>query len=79
MIVVLFEASAVTTGAVGYIETLTDPAFKGQIVVQAFPLIGNYGMISADAESFATNKLQLSEENHAALQEQAELFLSQIL
>ena len=40
-----------TTGAVGYIETLTDPAFAGQIVVQAFPLIGNYGMISADAES----------------------------
>lgn len=40
-----------TTGAVGYIETLTDPAFKGQIIVQAFPLIGNYGMISADAES----------------------------
>ena len=40
-----------TTGAVGYIETLTDPSFAGQIVVQAFPLIGNYGMISADAES----------------------------
>lgn len=40
-----------TTGAVGYIETLTDPSFSGQIVVQAFPLIGNYGMISADAES----------------------------
>ena len=32
-----------------------------------------------DAESFATNKLHLSEENHAALQAQAELFLSQIL
>ena len=30
---------------------MTDPAFAGQIVVQAFPLIGNYGMISADAES----------------------------
>ena len=27
----------------------------------------------------ATNKLHLSEENHAALQAQAELFLSQIL
>ncbi len=40
-----------STGMVGYIETLTDPASYGQIVVQTFPLIGNYGMISADAES----------------------------
>ena len=48
--------------------------------VMSMKLIGGMGMgISADAESFATNKLHLSEENHAALQAQAELFLSQIL
>ncbi len=40
-----------STGMVGYIETLTDPANYGQIVVQTFPLIGNYGMIHADVES----------------------------
>lgn len=40
-----------STGMVGYIETLTDPSNYGQIVVQTFPLIGNYGMISADVES----------------------------
>ena len=40
-----------STGMVGYIETLTDPANYGQIVVQTFPLIGNYGMIDADVES----------------------------
>ncbi len=40
-----------STGMVGYIETLTDPANYGQIIVQTFPLIGNYGMIDADAES----------------------------
>ena len=40
-----------STGMVGYIETLTDPANYGQIVVQTFPLIGNYGMITADKES----------------------------
>ena len=40
-----------TTGMTGYIETLTDPSYYGQIVTQTFPLIGNYGMISADAES----------------------------
>lgn len=40
-----------TTGMGGYIETLTDPSYYGQIVMQTFPLIGNYGMIGADAES----------------------------
>ena len=40
-----------STGMVGYIETLTDPSNYGQIVVQTFPLIGNYGMIASDAES----------------------------
>lgn len=40
-----------TTGMTGYIETLTDPSYFGQIVTQTFPLIGNYGMISPDCES----------------------------
>ncbi len=40
-----------TTGMCGYIETLSDPSFYGQIVLQTFPLIGNYGMIPADMES----------------------------
>ena len=40
-----------TTAMTGYIETLTDPSYFGQIVVQTFPLIGNYGIISADFES----------------------------
>lgn len=39
-----------TTGMVGYIETLTDPSYAGQIVLQTFPLIGNYGIIGADFE-----------------------------
>ena len=40
-----------TTGMTGYIETLTDPSYYGQIVTQTFPLIGNYGMIESDTES----------------------------
>lgn len=40
-----------TTGMTGYIETLTDPSYFGQIVTQTFPLIGNYGMIPPDTES----------------------------
>ncbi len=37
-----------STGMVGYIETLTDPCYYGQIIVQTFPLLGNYGMINQD-------------------------------
>lgn len=40
-----------TTGMTGYLETLTDQSYHGQIVLQTFPLIGNYGIISADFES----------------------------
>jgi len=40
-----------TTSMTGYIETLTDPSYCGQLVVQAFPLIGNYGIIPQDFES----------------------------
>ena len=40
-----------TTGMGGYIETLTDPSYYGQIVLQTFPLIGNYGFIPEDMES----------------------------
>jgi len=39
-----------TTGMCGYIETLTDPSYYGQIVMQTFPLIGNYGIIEDDFE-----------------------------
>lgn len=39
-----------TTGMCGYIETLTDPSYYGQIVLQTFPLIGNYGIIEPDFE-----------------------------
>ena len=39
-----------TTGMTGYLETLTDPSYAGQIVTQTFPLIGNYGLIPEDFE-----------------------------
>ena len=35
----------------GYLETLTDPSYYGQVVMQTFPLIGNYGVIPSDFES----------------------------
>ena len=40
-----------STGMTGYLETLTDPSYQGQIILQTFPLIGNYGVIPEDFES----------------------------
>ncbi len=40
-----------TTGMTGYQEVLTDPSYYGQIVLQTYPLIGNYGVNNDDMES----------------------------
>jgi len=40
-----------TTSLTGYQEVLSDPSFKGQIVVMAYPLIGNYGFSDTALES----------------------------
>jgi len=32
------------TSMTGYVEVLTDPSYKGQIVTMTYPLIGNYGV-----------------------------------
>jgi carbamoyl-phosphate synthase small subunit len=39
------------TAMTGYQEVLTDPSYRGQIVVMTQPHIGNYGMAGANAES----------------------------
>ena len=41
---------------VGYPESLTDPSYKGQILVLTYPLIGNYGIFSDETD---LNKLPL--------------------
>ena len=46
-----------STRMTGYMETLADPAYSGQIVLQTFPLIGNYGVIRED---FGDGPVQLS-------------------
>lgn len=40
-----------STAMTGYQEALTDPSYYGQIVIQTFPLIGNYGVNDMDKES----------------------------
>lgn len=39
------------TSMTGYQEVLTDPSYRGQMVVMTYPLIGNYGVNPADVES----------------------------
>jgi carbamoyl-phosphate synthase small subunit len=61
------------TGMVGYTEALTDPSYRGQIMVLTYPLVGNYGV----PENFESPQIQatalvvseLAEEySHAAAQ-----------
>ncbi|MCS7178686.1 MAG: glutamine-hydrolyzing carbamoyl-phosphate synthase small subunit [Anaerolineae bacterium] len=40
------------TSMTGYQEILTDPSYKGQIVVMTYPHIGNYGVNETDVESW---------------------------
>jgi carbamoyl-phosphate synthase small subunit len=52
------------TGMVGYPETLTDPSYKGQILVLTYPLIGNYGVSGDKRENgllknFESEKIQV--------------------
>jgi carbamoyl-phosphate synthase small subunit len=46
-----FGEAVFTTGMTGYQETLTDPSFHKQVVVQTAPHIGNTGMNDEDPES----------------------------
>jgi carbamoyl-phosphate synthase small subunit len=39
------------TSMTGYQEILTDPSYRGQIVIMTYPLIGNYGVNDEDIES----------------------------
>jgi carbamoyl-phosphate synthase small subunit len=53
-----------STGMVGYPESYTDPSFSGQIIVNTFPLIGNYGVpeeqLDADGLSnFESNQIHV--------------------
>jgi len=50
-----------TTGMVGYPEALTDPSFRGQILVLTHPLIGNYGVPSSNILEYGIPKFFESE------------------
>jgi len=52
------------TGMVGYPESLSDPSYKGQILVLAYPLIGNYGIprsngLNGLSTAFESDRIQI--------------------
>ncbi|CAK7224120.1 Multifunctional pyrimidine synthesis protein CAD [Sporothrix bragantina] len=51
-----------TTSLVGYPESMTDPSYRGQILVFTQPLIGNYGVPSNERDEF--NLLKYFESPH---------------
>src|ERR1700759_3956242 len=62
------------TAMTGYVETLTDPSYKGQILVTTYPLVGSYGVpaprekgsIAAPFESDRIQVQALVVQNHVA-------------
>ena len=50
-----------TTGMTGYVESLTDPSYRGQILVFTYPLIGNYGVPAPDdIERYESGRIQVA-------------------
>lgn len=52
------------TGMVGYPESMTDPSYRGQVLVFTYPLIGNYGVPSAELNQWGFSKNFESEDIH---------------
>lgn len=46
------------TGMVGYPESLTDPSFRGQILVFTYPIVGNYGI--PEKKFWESGKIQVA-------------------
>ncbi len=46
------------TGMVGYPEALTDPSFKGQILIMTYPIVGSYGI--PDKSLWESDRIQVS-------------------
>ena len=42
------DPSQLILGMTSYVESLTDPSYRGQILVLSYPLIGNYGVPPGD-------------------------------
>ena len=50
----------------GYVESLTDPSYKNQILVLTYPLIGNYGVPPYEKDQYGLSKNHESERVHVS-------------
>ncbi len=55
---IFFGEVVFTTGMTGYVESLTDPSYAGQILAFTYPLIGNYSV--PDKNFWESEKIQAS-------------------
>lgn len=46
------STSDVVIGMTGYVESLTDPSYRGQVLVLSYPLIGNYGVPPSQKDEY---------------------------
>jgi len=53
----VFGELVFNTNMTGYCEALTDPSYKGQILMMTYPLIGNYGV---DPSTFESSRIQVT-------------------
>lgn len=71
---ICFGEVVFSTGMVGYVESLTDPSYAGQILVFTYPLIGNYGVSAKETwesqaihvKGVVMSELALHHSNHGA-------------
>ena len=54
------------TAMMGYPESLTDPSYAGQLMVMTFPLVGNYGVPSSDAQKGGISTFMESDRIYAS-------------
>jgi len=77
----VFGEFVFVTAMSGYEEILTDPSYKGQIIVFTYPLMGNYGITKNDLQSKHINAeaIIIRENSHIFSNFQAKMSLSDFL
>jgi len=55
-----------TTGMVGYPESLTDPSYRGQMLVMTYPIVGNYGVPNDGLDKYGLPEFFESDRIHVS-------------
>ena len=63
---IIYINKVFSTGMTGYVESLTDPSYKNQLLTLTYPLIGNYGVPDIEEDKYKLSKNFESNKIHAA-------------